>query len=213
MVDVGAGLPLLATAAASVMVRPWLQAGVGYGFSPFKSDYKPDVDIQRIEMSLADGNTYTLVGRPLTSFSMLHPYVRVFPTENNFYFQLGVNFFKVSTTISGDLKQGDDVAISDALKINVSFIQPMATLSIGRMFIGKIYVINFSLGASVFLNGWADVALDSALPISVGADVLNEGALNQAKAQAAAAAQDVSKELRKQFLFLPSIYLSIGFVI
>lgn len=213
MVDIGGGLPALMVATGSVMVRPWLQLGLGYGYTPFSTSYKPNVDVQRVTMKLADGNEYYLKGEPDTTFDMLHPYIRIFPTENNFYVQLSYTMFRAKTTFAANLMQDDTTAFPDALTMKVTFTQPMPTLSIGRMFIGKIYVINFSLGASFVMNGSADVRVDSRLPISVGADTLNEGALAQAKADVNDAAKRVSEELRKQFLFLPSIHFSIGFVL
>jgi len=213
MVDIGAGMPALMVAAGSVMVRPWLQLGVGYGYTPFSTSYKPDVQVDPVKMTLADGNEYYLKGEPQTSFDMLHPYIRVFPTEDNFYVQFSYTMFRAKTTFAANLMQGETNAIPDALTMKVTFTQPMPTLAIGRMFIGKLYVINFSLGASFVMNGSASVKVDSRLPLSVGADVLNEGALAQAKEDVNAAARRVSEELRKQFLFLPSIHFSIGFVI
>ncbi len=212
MAELGVGLPIITTASGSVMVRPWLQAGLGYGYTP-ATTFNPSVNIDPVRVTLADGNEYKLVGTPSTVLSMLHPYVRIFPTEDNFYIQLSYDVLRVQTTIVTSLYQGDTESLPSALTVLATFRQPLPTISIGRMFVGKIYVINFSMGATYVMNGSADIKITSALPVSVGADVLNLTPLQEVKDKANEAAISVSTELRNKFPFIPSIYLSIGFVI
>lgn len=212
-IDVGAGVPQLMSVGAQVLIRPWLQAGLGYGLYPAGIAMTPDMETESV--TLVNGVTYDLSPSNILNLSMLSPYLRIFPAENNFYFQFTYNMLRAVNTVRTNLvpQDSDEDTLSNAFIFNVTTIQPIPTVSIGHIFTGKLMFINISLGASFLLNPSTTVTVTTSLPDEVGGSLLNSDSAEQAKVDIKNAISDLSKNLQNQLFIIPSLFFSVGFVL
>lgn len=209
--DIGAGVPVVAAGEISVLFAEHWQVGFGYGYVP---------GLSALSNVKVPDQTVTLNGIPdsLTfspkfnaSIDMLTPFLRFFPTERNFYFQVAYSVLRMNMTVSGPLKDSaTGTEIGGALSGTVGVTQPVPTLSLGHIFASREFFVNISLGVSFLLSPSVNVALGGTIPDALGGSSGNQDAINKAQSQLADSIQHSVDTARQQITLIPSVLISCG---
>jgi len=207
------GTPQLAALEGTVLMSPHVQLGFSFGLFGLGLAAAPTYTPASQQIALVDGNTYSLTPETTLSFNTLCPFIRIFPGERNFYFQLTAALYRVRADVTSRLEGGVLGTIStNAVAGNITLIQTLPTISIGHIFMSKFFFVNLSLGASFLANTFVSTELATSLPDVVGGNDLNKEPIEQAKAQIQTSLLTAADEFKRQFFIIPSLMLAIGFM-
>lgn len=211
--DLGVGFPNLISVEAALHVLPRLHAGASYGLYPSSFTFHPQLNSNEQAAKFADGKSYTLTPDVTSKLDAICPFVRYFPGQDNFYFQLTYALLRVQSEVTSGLQDVNGVSVNGAvIKGRVDFTQVMPTLSIGALFTTHLFFFNTSLGASVLQSISTKVALTGELPERLGGATANAAALSKLEEELAKNSDTAVAALRNQVTFIPSFYLSFGFL-
>lgn len=209
--DIGAGLPNTAFAEAQVLVTPRLQFGFAYGMLPVVDALLSSFQLPSQDFNLATGIPARVTPSLTGSFSTLSPFVRYYPRENNFYLQFSLTLIQLKLKVTGDLTEqitGQKVGLIGA---NLTVTQPLPTLSVGYLFSGHEYYINFSIGASFFTSAFTSIELTGLIPDALGGTDGNQSALGQIRDSFNEGVNNATAEFRNAYPIMPSLIISFGF--
>lgn len=211
-VDFGFGTPQLVFAEAQAKISEHWQGGLGYsvsGFVPIPAYLLPSTTV--LNTGPAGNLNFTPNVQP--SLSGLTPFIRYFPSENNFYFQFAVHLLQLSGKVTGVLTSSDPlIPLAVNLTGNVSVLQTIPTISIGNIFAGKVYYINVSLGISFFSMAFADASIDGSIPDALGGQALMTQVATQLSTQMQTQVNTITALLKNQYPILPSINITLGWM-
>lgn len=213
-VDAGVGFPNLISVEAALHILPRLHAGVSYGMYPSSFTFHPVLNSNEQSAKFSDGRNYTLTPDITSKLDAAVPFVRYFPGQDNFYFQLAYAILRVQSDVTSGLQDVNGIPVSGAvIKGKVDFMQYMPTLSIGALFTTNIFFFNTSLGASVLQSITTKVSLTGELPDRLGGSGGdNATAISKLEEELAKNSDTAVAALRNQVTFVPSFYLSFGFM-
>ncbi|MBI4404427.1 MAG: hypothetical protein HY537_09715 [Deltaproteobacteria bacterium] len=213
-IDIGAGMPQLLTLQGAVLVINKFQLGFSYGLIPSNNFLGPDIDLPANEVTLANGQSYTVRPKASVGLSSMMPFIRYFPSQTNFYVQLGWALFKTKINVHGNFQELSGNVIDDALVSGVATLtQSLPTLSIGHVFTTNIYFFNISLGASFFGTLYTDFGLAGVLPEAMGGNAGNQVALGELKKRMDIEINKAFDEHKAKILFIPSVLVSFGIIL
>jgi len=214
--DIGAGVPQLAALGGQVTLLDWFQLGFGYGLMTSSWVGLPSITLPTESISFAEGGNFFVQGQVSAtvnnySLSSISPYIRFFPTERNFYIQFMYTILQASTGLSANL-QALGEQFDNALQVSATFTQAIPTLSIGHIFSGALYFINFNLGVSLISTSSVSVDVGGNVPDSLGGTAANQAALNKIAADIQSDTQQAADKAKNPTTIIPSLYVSFGFI-
>jgi hypothetical protein len=210
--DLGVGLPQIASVNGEAAFLDWLQFGFGFGTASNGMIGSPGIKLGNQQVTLVDGKNYTFQGQGNWSVATLSPFIRVFPVERNFYVQFTYALIRASATLNSDLV-GNGVRVPNAVQANATLLQAIPTLAIGHIFASRLYFVNLSLGLSMIGNTNVSVAVTNNIPSSLGGPTANQSAFNGSASKITNDATKASNDLKSKALLLPSLYLGVGFLL
>lgn len=167
------GLPSAIGGDATVRILPRFHMGLTYGLVPpgigFPESKK--LGLQTIKTSTVQELYWIPTVSP--SASNISPYIRYFPSDNNFYFQVNYSLLNASADITGSVAPGqagiDELNIpGEVLTGNLSITQHIVTVSIGHLFASKAYFFGLNIGASFLASLNVDASLEGQFPDALG---------------------------------------------
>lgn len=208
-IGIGFGVPYLAMAELGLQVLKKWQVGFSYGLLP-QSGLIPNVNMPPILQSVGGLTTVQLDPVMTTTLQVMSPFVRYFPTERLFYFQLTWGMlFSNHTITSGVYDHLTAMTIPGAtVQADIQLITTIPTISIGYFFWRHVYFFNVAIGGTFLLSSTSTVAMTASLPAWVGnitaaqQDQL-QNSLDQGLANSIA-------QFRNQIGVLPSVMLTTG---
>ncbi|MBI1859527.1 MAG: hypothetical protein HYR96_01240 [Deltaproteobacteria bacterium] len=211
-VDVGFGLPELYTASVNMQLwRRW-QVGLGYGYLPSFGAMATGMDLPPMSATEPTTGLEVLFYPHATgSVSWFNPFVRFFPTRDNFYFQLSYFYYAATIAITSRIEDANSQLLtSDGLKGSITIRQFIPTLSIGYIFGNALYFFNMNMGYSFIgaTTTTADLTGSFGILGDIPASVLTP--IEDGLSSAVNTAADAPKSIVANWPF-PSIYFSFGF--
>jgi len=209
--DVGMGVPVIANAEVSVLFAEHWQIGFGYGYVPGLSSLSAiSVPTQTLSLNgLPD--SFSVTPKLTASLDMLTPFLRFFPTERNWYFQLSYSILRMNMGISGTIEDATTgQGIGGVITGSVSVWQPIPTISMGHIFASKEFFVNLSLGVSFLMSPWVSVSVGGAIPDALGGTSANQGAITNMQNNMSDSIQKSVDTARQQITLIPSILISAG---
>jgi hypothetical protein len=208
-IGLGVGVPNLVALEASVQLLKRLQVGVGYGLLPV-SGIVPTVALPRSTVTLVNGLNVALDPTATTGLSVLCPFVRYFPTDRPFYFQLTWGLLlSQHSVVSGLTELMTNLVVPGAtITADIALTTSIPTLSIGHIFWRRFFFFNVSLGAGFLLSSTSTVSVTAQIPAAVG--TLGAAQQAQVQQQLDAGLASAISTLRDRIAILPSLMVSTG---
>ncbi len=211
--DVGTGSPELVFVHGQVQVWKRWQLGVGYSYIPNVPPLGQAMQGPATTLTLADGMAYQTNPTIVPRANFISAYIRYFPAENNFYFQLAYSLAQMTAHVTTGL---ENTALATSLTgalitADLTFRQAIPALSIGYLFTGKFFFANISLGAAWVGAFTSSMTVNALIPDLVGGAAGNQAALDQLQQDLQSQGVAAAASLRKQYPILPSLLISFGF--
>ncbi len=205
------GLPILASPEVSIQIFKRIQVGSYFGYVP--GAFIPQFRLPKMSQKFFNNFTYEMypVGNT-AAVLMASPFVRYFPTERTFYFQLTWSVARSSHKIESPLKEtitGIEVPGATISSL-VTLTEMLPTLSIGYFFWKHVYFLNVSLGATILLTPSATATLKAELPLGLGGNLNNQSALANIQRQLDTSMGQAIDQIRSVLPFVPSVMISTG---
>ncbi len=211
--DVGLGLPELLFLHGQVQAMKRWQFGVGYSYLPPNGFLGKTMTGEPTTITLADGLNYATSPTLVPTANYISAFVRFFPAENNFYFQLTYSLLQMNAHITSGLENSavSEMLVGALVTADVVFKQAVPTVSIGYLFMGRFFFANICLGASWIGPLRTSVTVNALIPDGVGGSAGNQEALSQFQNDLTQQGTLASADLRSRFPIFPSLSLSFGF--
>lgn len=203
------GLPQLIGLEASYIGVPFFEIGLSYGNIPVNKYIGDNVSIDAVAI---DANYSVL---PTTSFTLTAPsiFLRYYPNNEKFYFQITYTKWKLGTSISGNLIDSTGKTIlSNALSGDVSIDLPSLDLIIGlKGFINDVFFFNIGVGIAYMLEAKHQVSIGG--KFSFVQSILDPSLQDEYEAAKTLAENELKTSLdnfRQEIPLLPLAFLSFG---
>jgi len=210
--DVGTGSPELVFAHTQVQVWKRWQFGVGYSYIPNVPPLGQAMQGPSTTLTLADGFQYETSPTIVPRASFFSGFVRYFPAENNFYFQLSYSLAQMTAHVTTGLENSalSTSLVGALIEADIVFRQAIPALSIGYLFQGKFFYFNISLGAAWVGAFTTSMTVNALIPDLAGGATGNQAALTQLQQDLQARGVEAAASLRQRFPILPSLLVSFG---
>lgn len=203
--DFTLGTPGIVDAGGHVQAWKSVQLGFGYGLMtglPLMS-----MTLEKQQIDLDSGISVDLQPKLTFRLSTLTPFVRYFPHPNNFYVQLSLPLWIITTNVTGTLSHPLLGELEDSLTGTITLTQPLPTLSVGYFFGDNLYFFNLSIGATFYMDPLVAAAFKTAFPDGIGS---NDAAIDQMTSQMQTQVSSMMTQIRDFLPFIPSLNLSFG---
>jgi hypothetical protein len=193
---------------------PNFEFAVGFGSFPINGLVHSIYNFQPIPIDLQTSDTYTLNPSGTFSLSSIYLYARWYPWTSGWFLQTGFYSMSFSANISGALVDQTQGTSSDgAISGSVSITQTMIELGPGYQIVfGSHLHLDLGVGVLYLLPGTSSTDLGGSLSNFV---TLNSTANANYEAAKASLATDVNQAMssyRDRYKFLPSAFLSLGYI-
>ena len=222
-VGLALGVPELLAVEGTVLAIPKrIQLGFGYGMDGgFTSTLFPEAKsflirvIVSRDIPFADGNVYRVdPSVDPVGIAMWTPFVRVFPTDRNFYFQLTWAMLRMGTEFSSKLVDpSTGNSLDGVVTGSVKFVQQIPTLALGHVFMSKAFFVDVRIGAAIMFTSSVAVDLKAAIPSNLGGTEANAAALKSLTQQLEDLIIRGATDIKKQVDIIPSFVLSFGIIL
>jgi hypothetical protein len=204
------GVPIFISPEVAVQIFKQWQVGSYFGMVP--TGILPRFTLPKITEPFFNGLVYELNPTGDTSLLMASPFVRFFPTERTFYFQLTWSVARSTHNITSPLRESVTGLLIPDATVNslITITEMLPTVSIGYFFWSHVYFFNICLGATIPLTPAATATLSADLPLGLGGTLNNQVALNNIQSQVDQSMSTAITEIRKVLPFLPSVMVSTG---
>jgi hypothetical protein len=208
------GFPQLIAGEIRIVRIPNFDLGVGFGSFPINSFAHSIYSFPAVPLDLQTGDNFYLV--PTGTFSLTTVYImsRWYPASTGFFLQLGFHVVSFSANISGALENRTlGTSAPGVVSGSVNITQPMLDFGPGYQFlIGDHFHIDIGLGFIYLLKPSSSESIGGSLSSLV---VLNSKANENFEAAKANLASDVNNAMgtyQAHVKYLPSIYLTLGYI-
>ncbi len=209
-VGLGFGVPNLVGLEASVQLLKRVQVGSAFGLLPV-AGIVPNLKLPRSTVTLLNAIDFALdPSTSISGFTVLCPFVRYFPTERPFYFQLTWAVWLTRHSITSGLTEvTTNLTVPEAtITADINLTTTLPTLSIGHIFWRRFFFFNVSLGASFLLSSTSTVSVSAQIPAATG--TLTAAQEEQVKQDFDRGLASAVASLRETIAILPSVMLSTG---
>ncbi len=104
-----------------------------------------------------------------------------------------------------------ELMVGGEVNADVIFRQTLLTISIGYLFMGRFFFVNFSLGVSWVGSFSSSETVNALIPDAVGGAEANQAAIDQLQGDIQSQGTAAATDLRTRFPIFPSLALSFGF--
>ncbi len=209
-VGFGFGVPNMLWGEAAVQLFKRWQFGAGYGLIPGASTI-PKISLPQVEQEVGFlDDTLIFTPTATTQLAIISPFIRYFPTEGLFYFQLNWGLLKSDHVVESPIYDTLlDMTIPNAkLTANLHLTTVLPTLSIGHFFWRRLFFFNVNIGASFLLS--SSSTMDLTLNVPVGFATLNDAQKAAVRSQIDRDLNRAIAQIRSNVAIFPSISLTTG---
>lgn len=208
------GLPQLIAAEFKLVTVPNVEFGAGFGSFPINSFAHSIYSFPSIPLNLQTSDTYNLAPSGTFSLSSVYLFTRWYPMKAGLFFQLGFHSLNFSATISGALQdQTLGTSVPGVISGSVNINQTMINIGPGYQFVfGDHFHCDFGLGLAYLLPPSSSTSIGGSL---ASFSVLNSQAttnFNTAKSTLEADVNQAMAAYQSHLKFLPSLFISLGYI-
>lgn len=213
--DLGFGLPQLIGGEASYRALQRWQFGAGGGILPGGEGlYAHRFSLPSQSVTLKNNDFVKLDSPTLTSsLATISTFVRFFPVERNFYFQLTLSMLRNKNRFQSGLSDASGVKIDDGeYRGSITLIQFLPTISIGHAFASNLFFFNVNMGISFIATVQASVYSEGRIPDRLGGTAENQEVFDKLNTETTDAINQAVTQLRKEIPVIPSFCFTFGFM-
>lgn len=213
--DIGAGLPQLASVQIAYRFFPHWQWGAGIGMLPGgKGLYSKTFDLPSENVTLKNKEFVTFDSPKMdSSLGTISPFVRYFPAETNFYFQFTLAILQNKNTFRSALKDVYGNTVTDgAYRGTINLLQFLPTVAIGHAFSSQLFFFNVNMGVTFIATAQATISSEGEIPDRLGGTAANQEVFDKLNAKTKKAIDEAVSAMREEVPVFPSIQLAFGFM-
>lgn len=209
------GLPQLLSAEVRIVSVKNFEFGVGLGAFPANQLAQSLYSFSPIPINLQTGDTYNIYPSATYSLSGIYAFARWFPWGRGWYMSMSLHSLSLSASISGTLKDETlGTSVTGALDASVGITQPMVDIGPGYQFlIGEHFHVDLGLGLLFLLPASSSVSIGGSLSSFVVLNSTAQTNYDNAKSSLVNAVNQAMSNYDNSLKFLPSFYLTLGYLL
>lgn len=213
-IEASAGIPELVGLRLSYLRISHLILGGGFGTFPVNSFLKSKIQLSPTPIQMSSGGPYNMYPSATYTVMGFHAFLKYFPFESGWFSSFEYASLGARGVFSGDLKNESTGKISGgALSGDFQYTQPILAFTLGyEFYIQQRINISFGIGVGYLPKSTYTLSMggtaSSIAPLDPVADQSFENSKQEIQAQTAAGVA----ALQNSFKFIPSIYLTIGWL-
>lgn len=215
-VGIGAstGFPQLISGELRIVSVSHLEFGVGLGGFPANALAQSLYSFAPLPIDLQTGDTYNIYPSGTYTLSGVYAFARWFPWCRGWFLNLSLHSLSLSATIGGMIKDETlNTSVNGALAATVMINQLMINLGPGyQFFLGEHFHLDAGLGLTFLLPPSSSVAMGGSLASFVVLNSAATASYNEVKSNLVGAVNQAMTSYANSLRFLPSVYLTIGYI-
>lgn len=213
-IAVASGMPHLISGEFRLLMVRNFEFGAGFGAFPVNTIAQSVYTFSPTPLDLGTGDTYNLYPRGNYSLSGIYALARWFPWGSGFFVHLSYHHVSFSASIDGSLRNETlGTSVSGAIDGSVAISQGIVNFGPGYQFrIGQRFHVDLGAGLLFLLPASATTRVGGSLSGFAALDASASANYESAKQDLVGAVNDAMSRYRDTVRFLPSLYLTMGYL-